>query len=192
MEPNKSYSGSTGARRTEDQDTFGYAAQDVSRDAQRRGQEVFSKVADEAQSLTGRLRDEATGALGEGKTQLTAQIGGVARALKASSRELRRDNLGSLADLSDDLVGQVEAVEHYLGDRSSGALLEDFRSFAGRHRGLFVGSLFVAGLLAVRFAQSSPSIRRRSEGTEKTTPKATTPKTTVVSGRVATYKTSRP
>lgn len=134
--------------------TFGHAAQDVTKDAQRRGQAVFSKVADEAQTFAHRLRGEATGALGEGKAQLASQIGGVARALKASSREFRNDELTGLANLSNSLAAEVETAQHYLDERSSEALLTDLRTFATRHRGLFVGSLFLAGLVAVRFSRT--------------------------------------
>ena len=203
MERTESYSGSTGVqptwetgqetgKHTETANTLGNAAQDVSRDAQRRGREVMGKVAGEAQSVVQRLRTEATGALGEGKAQLAAQIGGVARALHASSREFRSDELTGLADLSRGLAEQVEATQHYLEQRSGESLLGDVRRFANRNRALFVGSLFVAGLAAVRFAQSTPpstpsSARNKTPGTA--------PSTTVVSRgrnnrtRVKTYRT---
>ena len=203
MEHNESYSGSARVRTTEDYledhpretgpaNTFGNAAQDVGKDAQKRGREVFGKVADEAQSVALRFRGEATGALGEGKTQLAAQIGGVARALKASSREFRHDNLVGLADLSEELAEQVEAAQHYLDERSGESLLADIRTFASRNRTLFVGSLFVAGLVTARFAQSAPGSSTSSSGTQ---PQPAT--TTVVSrernrqSRVKTYRTDR-
>ena len=214
MEHSESYSGSAGVRTTENYpgetepaNTFSNAAQDVSRDAQKRGREVFGKVAGEAQSVAERLRGEVTGALGEGKAQLATQIGGVARALKASSREFRNDDLTGLADLSEGLAEQVEAVEHYLEQQSSESLLSDVRRFAGRNRALFVGSLFVAGFVAVRFAQSTPptspagtTSASRSAGTPttaKTASAKTTSETTVVSrdranrSQVKTYRTDR-
>ena len=69
MEHNESYSGSARVRTTEDYledypeetgpaNTFGNAAQDVGRDAQKRGREVFGKVADEAQSVALRFHGE--------------------------------------------------------------------------------------------------------------------------------------
>ncbi len=204
MEHTESYSGSVRVEDAETSNSFGNAAQDVSRDAQRRGREVFGKVAGEAQSVAQRLRGEATGALGEGKTQLATQIGGVARALHASSREFRSDDLTGLADLSEGLAEQVEAVEHYLEQRSSESLLSDVRRFAGRHRTLFVGSLFVAGFVAVRFTQSTPPVTSSSTSSAASrgakTPKTaanTTSATTVVSrgrarrSQVKTYRTDR-
>lgn len=165
------------------------AAEEVAQDARRRGEEVVGKAAHEAQRLAGRFREQAGGALGEGKTQLASQIGGVARALKASSEQLRKDDLGSLADLSDGLAGQVEAVQHYLGERSGEALLGDLRIFA-RRRGLFVGSLLAAGLLAARFAQSSAD--RTQTGRGGATRSGARGSATVVSqGRVRTYPGNR-
>lgn len=167
------------------------ATQEVASDARRRGQEVVSKAAHEAQQVVGHFREQAGGALGEGKAQLAAQIGGVARALKASSDQLRKDDLGSLADLSDGLAGQVEAVRHYLSDHSGETLLADLKTFARRRRGLFVGSLLAAGLLAVRFARSSSS----SQGQAETTPVRSAParSATVISrGKVRTYPRGRP
>ncbi len=193
MEHTESYSGSArvrteGQAEAADPNTFGNAAQDVTKDAQRRGQEVLNKVADEAQTLVGRLREEATGALGEGKAQLASQIGGVARALKASSREFRSDKLTGLADLSEGLAGEVEAVRHYLDDRSGESLLTEFRTFASRNRGLFVGSLFVAGLVAVRFAQSTPPDKSAAPRPKRSGKS----RTTVVTGnRVNTYRAGR-
>lgn len=153
--------------------TYRAAAQDVTDDARRRGGEVVRQAGDEARGLAERLRGEATGALGGGKTQLAAQIGGVAKALRAGGREFRGDDLGGLATFSDALAEQVEAVERYLEERSSEALLGDLRSFAGRHRGLFIGSLLVAGFVAVRLAQrdqaAPPSAPRRAPGVVSTT-----------------------
>lgn len=201
----KSYSGSAGVR-TEaqaetqtkggDHNTFGHAAQGVTQDAKRRSQEVLGKVADEAQTFVGRVRGEATGALGEGKTQLAAQIGGVARALRASGQEFRGDSLTGLADLSEGLAGEVEAVEQYLAERSGESLVADVRTFASRNRGLFVGGLFVAGLLAVRFAQSTPPATRgstqqdsRKQGSVQSAERSKT--TVVTKGGVNTYRSGR-
>jgi hypothetical protein len=133
------------------------ATREVAQDARRRGFEVVDKAAHEAQRVADHFREQAGGALGEGRTQLAAQIGGVARALKASSRQLRQDELGGLASLSDGLAEQVEAVQHYLSEQDSAALLGDLKTFARRRRGLFVGSLLFAGLLAARFAQTGTS-----------------------------------
>lgn len=130
------------------------ATREVADDARRRGQEVADKAVREAQQVAGRFRDQAGNALGAGKDQVAEQIGGVARALKASSNQLRRDELGGLADLSDALADQVEAVQGYLRERSGEALLDDLQTFARRRQGLFVGSLLVAGLLTARFSQS--------------------------------------
>ncbi len=199
----ESYSGSAEVR-TEDQDqadvqaeaqsshnTFGHAAQDVTKDAQRRGQEVFGKVADEAQTFVGRLRGEATGALGEGKAQLASQIGGVARALKASSREFRNDDLTGLANLSSSLAAEVETAQHYLDEKSSEALLTDLRTFATRHRGLFVGSLFLAGLVAVRFSRTGADA---SAADVASAPRSKARPVVVAQGRsrrVGSYRTGR-
>ena len=204
MEHSESYSGSAGDRTTEaysgtsePANTFGNAAQDVGRDAQKRGREVFGKVTDEAQSVALRFRGEAESALSEGKTQLAAQIGGVARALKASSREFRHDNLPGLADLSEGLAEQVEAAQHYLSERSGETLLADIRTFASRNRALFVGSLFVAGFAAVRFAQSTPNSSTPGSSNSGRQPRPATATTTVVSQgqvkrrRVKTYRTDR-
>lgn len=139
------------------------ATREVADEARRRGQEVADKAVREAQQVAGRFRDQAGGALGAGKAQLAEQIGGVARALKASSNQLRRDDLGGLADLSDTLAAEVESVQGYLRDRSGEALLGDLQTFARRRRGLFVGSLLVAGLLTARFAQSRTPSERRTD-----------------------------
>lgn len=170
--------------------TFKEAAQDVTDDARRRGREVVRRAGDEAKGLAERLRTEATGALGGGKTQLAAQVGGVAKALRAGGREFRGDDLGGLASLSDAVAEQVEAVQTYLSERTSEALIDDVRAFASRHRGLFIGSLIVAGFVAARLVQSD----RAARGPVRTAPVPAVPvKTVVVSrGRVAVHGAGGP
>lgn len=171
-----------GAQRADEPVTFKGAVQDVTDDARRRGREVVRGAGDEARRLTERLRGEATGALGGGKAQLAAQIGGVAKALRAGSQEFRGDNLGGLATFSDALAEQVEAVGRYLEERSSEALLGDVRTFAREHRGLFIGSLLVAGFVAVGLAG-----RDRPERVRPVPPRAG--RTTVVArGRVGVHR----
>ncbi len=171
--------------RATEPDTFRDAARDVTDDARRRGREVVRGAGDEARGFAERLRGEATGALGGGKTQLAAQIGGVARALRAGGREFRGDDLSGLASVSNALAEQVEAVQDYLSERSSEALVSDLRGFAREHRALFVGSLLVAGFLAVRFVQSDRAPARAVPARAQTT-------TVVARGRVGVHRTDRP
>ena len=167
------------------------ASREVAQDARKRGQEVVGKAAHEAQLVAGRLRGQAGEALSDGKTQLAGQIGSVARALKASSEQLRHDDLGDLAELSDALAGQVEAVQRYLSAQSSDALLEDVKRFARCRRGLFVGSLLVAGLLAARFAQSGAPQPQRPARAQTTRSPSERSTTVVSSGNVRRYPGSR-
>ena len=174
--------------------TYKDAAQDVTDDARRRGGEVVRRAGDEAKGFAERLRGEATGALGGGKTQLAAQIGGVAKALRAGGQEFRGDDLSGLATFSDALAEQVEAVQDYLSERSSEALVSDLRDFAREHRALFVGSLLVAGFMAVRFVQSDRTPARAQTGPGRTARVQTTQvQTTVVArGRVGVHRTDGP
>ena len=168
------------------------ATREVAQDARRRGLEVVDKAAHEAQRVADRFREQAGGALGEGRAQLAEQIGGVARALKASSRQLRQDELGGLADLSDGLAGQVEAVQHYLSEQDGAALLSDLKTFARRRRGLFVGSLLFAGLLAARFAQTGSPQGQASVQTRVSGAPARSGSATLISrGGVRTYPRGR-
>ena len=184
----QTYSASDSASSGAAQSTARDASREVAGEARRRSQEVADKVVHEAGQVAGRFRDQAGSALGAGKTQLAEQIGGVARALKASSHQLRGDELGGLADLSDALAGQVEATQGYLRERSGDALLSDVQTFARRRRGLFVGSLLFAGLLTAHFA---------GRGTpERTAPKRTVNvrrrgPTVVARGGVKTYRAGR-
>ena len=168
------------------QSTARDASREVADEARRRSQEVADKVVHEAGQVAGRFRDQAGSALGAGKTQLAEQIGGVARALKASSRQLRGDELGGLADLSDALAGQVEATQSYLREKSGDALLDDVQTFARRRRGLFVGSLLFAGLLTAHFAGRGTSERTASKRTVKV--RRGRGPTVVARGGVKTYR----
>lgn len=164
------------------------ATREVMGEARRRSQEVADKAVHEAGQVASRFRDQAGSAISAGKTQLADQIGGVARALKASSSQLRGDELGGLADLSDTLAGQVEAAQHYLRERSGEVLLGDLQTFARRRRGLFVGSLLFAGLLTAHFAGRGTPNRAAGGAEARRSSSATPPSATVVTrGEVKTY-----
>lgn len=135
------------------------ATQEVVQDARDRSREVAERAGEQLQEIAKQLQQGSVAALEGGKTQLAEQIHAVARAFKRGGEQLRDDNLGGLAELSDDFAEQADAVQRYLKEQSGDALLRDLRRFAGQRRALFVGSLFVTGLVAARFMQSDRPLR---------------------------------
>lgn len=135
------------------------ATQEVLQDARDRGLEVAERAAEQLKGVAKQLQQQSVAALEGGKTQLAEQIHAVARAFKRGGEQLRNDDLGGLAELSDDLAEQADAVQRYLKERNSDALLRDLRRFASQRRALFVGSLFVTGLVAARFMQSERPVQ---------------------------------
>lgn len=161
------------------------AVQDLFTEARKRGQGVAEKAAEEAQGVAQTLQQRGAQALEEGKTQLADQIHGVAKALRRGGEQLRDDNLSGLAELSEGLAEQAEAVRHYLGERDGEALLHDLQAFARERRALFVGSLFVVGVVAARLMRSSGATSRAESGLSAATDRATV----VAKGGVRAYTT---
>jgi len=127
------------------------AAQDVLQDARGRSKEVVEKAAAQTREALQRFRQQGASSLDRSKGQLGAQIGSLARALHRGSEQLRRDDMGAFADVSEQVATQVEEVARYVQGRSGEALLRDLEGFARRRRALFVGSLLLTGVLAGRF-----------------------------------------
>lgn len=166
------------------------ATQEVLSDARGLSREVAQKAAEQAREVAKQVQQQGLGALEGGKVQLAEQIYGVAKALRRGSEQFRTDDLGGLADLSDDLAEQADAVQRYLKERRGDALLRDLKTFATERRALFVGSLFVTGLLAVRFMGASKTARSGSPGSRaqaaRRAPASASP-TVVTRGGVRSY-----
>ncbi|ADI15846.1 hypothetical protein [Truepera radiovictrix] len=130
------------------------AVQDLLVEARKRGQGVAEQAAREVRGAAKTLQGRGAHALERGRGRLAERVGGLARALRRGSAQLRADSLPSLATFGDRIAEEAEAVERYLQGCNGEELLHDLQRFARERRSLFVGSLFLAGVAAARFMRS--------------------------------------
>jgi ElaB/YqjD/DUF883 family membrane-anchored ribosome-binding protein len=117
--------------------------------------QVKNQVVDQAKTSFRQARDSATSSLNDSRSQAADRIGGIASAVRSTSRQLRADNQPGVADLTESLADQVERLGSYLRDRDMGAVREDLEQFARRQPAVAVGVALAIGLLGARFIKSS-------------------------------------
>lgn len=89
------------------------------------------------------------------KEKLAARIDEYTDAVRSASQNLQADEKNPLAAPADKASQQLHRVAEYLRSKDPGDLIDDIGAFARRRPELFYGTLFVAGLAAVRFLKAS-------------------------------------
>ena len=119
-------------------------------------------------------RDAIAGAATQAGTKVVAGInsqkakaadglGGVAQALRQSSDNLRsKDPSTSFPDYVSSAADQVERLSGYLRENTVSDMVNGVEQFARRQPAIFIGSVFMLGLVAARFLKSSASSRSDS------------------------------
>jgi len=99
-----------------------------------------------------------------GREQARESVGSMARALRAASDALRDEDHGRMSDMSRQAAEQMDRLAGYIDRKDYQALLDDVRRFGRERPALFLGGMFVTGMLAGRFLRAkSPERRHESE-----------------------------
>lgn len=117
--------------------------------------QVTDQVVGQAKTSLRQARDSATSSLNDSRSQAAERIGGIAEAVRSTSRQLREDHQEKVADLTDSLADQVDRLSSYLRDRNLTDVREDLEQFARRQPALTVGIALALGILGARFIKSS-------------------------------------
>jgi hypothetical protein len=137
-----------------------------------------------------RLKEGARNTLFEQKDKSVAGLQRISSAIHEAATRLNQEGDHTLAEYTEMLGAQVEKAKDYLRDRDPSTVLRDLEGFARRQAGLFIGAMFVTGLIVGRLIKTS----RRPETTGTTSlapedvqgvdvsgsPKAPAPSTTQV------------
>ncbi len=110
--------------------------------------------------FAGRAREQANKVVGERKDKAAHSLDALSGALRDSAGRLR-DEQTVFGDYAESAAERVERLARYLRERDPERLLEDAEDFARSRPEIFVGGMFVAGLLLARFLKSSAE---RAEG----------------------------
>jgi hypothetical protein len=101
------------------------------------------------------VRERANEQLSSQKVRATDGLGNLANAVRQTTKPLRDQQQGAIADYVEQAADKIEQFSASLRDRDLGDLLEDAQQFARRQPTLFIAATFTAGVLAARFLKSS-------------------------------------
>ena len=102
-----------------------------------------------------RVRERASEQLSSQKDRATDGLGTLANAVRETTRPLRDQQYGMIADYVEQAADRLEKFSANLRDRDLSELVDDAQRFARRQPALFLATTFTAGVLAARFLKSS-------------------------------------
>ena len=102
-----------------------------------------------------RVRDHANEQLSSQKDRATDGLGNLANAVRETTRPLRDQQHGVIADYVEQAADRLEQFSASLRDRNLSDLVDEAQRFARRQPALFLAATFTAGVLAARFLKSS-------------------------------------
>lgn len=164
MAPSESQRGELGQKAREVKDQARQSADQVVQQAKQSAQQVKegarelkSQVGHQAAEAARQLREKGQSLLSEQKTRAASTLEGFGKAIHDAGARLDREEDKTIASYVHGAADQVQVLASYLKDKPVENLFEDVCGMARRRPELFVGGMFVAGLLLARFAKSSHS-----------------------------------
>lgn len=132
--------------------TFKEQAADLGRKATEGARQVATTAQSQAQSR-----------LERGKADAAVTLTSVATSLLNSGIQLRDEQQEMAGEYVERAARQIERAAHYVQNADLREMVDQVEDFARRRPAVFIGSAFVAGLLAARFLKSSRNTSRRTE-----------------------------
>jgi hypothetical protein len=128
---------------------------------------VKERAADLKRQAEGTVRDvgaRARSAVDEQKNVAAERVGGVARALRVASDDLRDQGQPMMAEYSRQVAEGLESMAQSLSRRGLDDLVEGIEDFARQRPVAFMGGAVVAGFALARFMKSSAVRRSQRTG----------------------------
>jgi hypothetical protein len=122
--------------------------------ARRAADEIKTAAKEAAVSTAGAVRNRLSGELDFRKYKSRQRLSRVATALRDAGTNFSTED-EAVAHYMGRAADRVEGIAEYLDQRDVNEILHDAREMARRRPEIFVGTLFVAGLMLGRFLRSS-------------------------------------
>jgi hypothetical protein len=123
------------------------------------------KVVDQAKSTFRDARDRAGSAFSENRFKAADRIGGISSAFRRTGEQLRGEDQGRVADVTDSVARQIDRVADYLRTADGRTMTRDLEGLARRQPAAVFAGAFALGVLAARFLKSSsPDYRDEDVG----------------------------
>jgi hypothetical protein len=113
------------------------------------------KVVDQAKSAFRDARNRAGSAFSENRFKAADQIGGIGSAFRRTGEQLRGEDQGRVADMTDSVARQIDRVADYLRTADGRTMTRDLEGLARRQPAAVFAGAFALGVLAARFLKSS-------------------------------------
>lgn len=107
------------------------------------------------ESARQRLSEGARSSVQEQKDKSVSSLKRVSSAIHEAAHKLEDEGDRTLADYAHMLGSKVENAANYLDQRDPSLVLKDLEGLARRQAGLFIGGMFLTGLVVARLIKSS-------------------------------------
>ena len=115
---------------------------------------VADKARDASQRLAGRAREQATRLVGERKDRAASSLDSLSGVLRDNAGRLRGEQ-SFFGDYAESVAERVDRLARYLRDGEPEKFYRDVENYARSRPEIFVGGMFLSGLLLARFLKSS-------------------------------------
>lgn len=126
--------------------------------------QVRDTVKHELRSARDDVQRVAADKVNREKHRIADRMDSIVHALNAARGSLDDDGQGQLARYVGDLTEQIERSTGYLRNNDYGAMMRDMENLARSNTGVFLGSMFVAGLALDRFLRASEPDEAETHG----------------------------
>lgn len=140
--------------------------QEKAHDAKERWDEAKERAAEQARTAGVRMRNKGDALLREQKVRVADRLGHYGSAVHRTAHQFEEEQDPVIGYYTHRVADRLDDAAHYLREREWSGLREDAEGFARRHQELFLGGMFIAGLVVARFlkaSQDGPSPSRSRE-----------------------------
>ena len=123
--------------------------------ATQQGMELVHQTQQKAGDMVDQIQSQLKSKLTEEKKIVSGSLGHIASAVQEAGQGLREKDQPVLGEYADSAAKLVNNFSHYLQKTDIENFVGDIQTVARKRPAIFVGSLFVVGLLAGRFLKSS-------------------------------------
>lgn len=117
--------------------------------------ETVGKVREAATTTAAKAKDKVAEIAGEGKNAAAERVLSCSDQLRDAQHSAERAEDPNIAHFAGQAADRLEQVADYLRDADFGRLRQDATDVARRHPALFLGGMFVAGLVLGNLAKAS-------------------------------------
>lgn len=127
----------------------------VAQQAKEQAKDLAQEAKDQTSKMAHQAKDQVNQLVSQRKDQAAERLGSFASVLRDTAGKLNEQDENGIGQYANRAADQVERLSNYLRDRDASAFLRDSETFARRHPDVFLGGVFLAGLVLARFFKAS-------------------------------------